>query len=90
MERLRSQLALAAFLQEVGEAVEQAELVCTFYSWCRSWVALFPGHPGNEAIQFLHQLLMQQCTLTMYTLKLILFCDSFILICAAKAMVALC
>ena len=28
MERLRSQLALAAFLQEVGEAVEQAELVC--------------------------------------------------------------
>ena len=56
MERLRSQLALAAFLQEVGEAVEQAELVCTFYSWCRSWVALFPGHPGNEAIQFLHQL----------------------------------
>lgn len=27
MERLRSQMALAAFLQEVGEAVEQAELV---------------------------------------------------------------
>lgn len=27
MERLRSQLALAAFLQELGEAVEQAEVV---------------------------------------------------------------
>ena len=29
MERLRSQLALAAFLQELGEAVEQAEVVKT-------------------------------------------------------------
>ena len=28
MERLRSQAALAAFLSELGEAVEQAELVC--------------------------------------------------------------
>ena len=28
MERLQSQLALAAFLQELGEAVEEAELVC--------------------------------------------------------------
>lgn len=27
MERLRSQAALAAFLSELGEAVEQAELV---------------------------------------------------------------
>ena len=27
MERLHSQLALAAFLQELGEAVEEAELV---------------------------------------------------------------
>ena len=28
MEMLRSQLALAAFLAELGEAVEGAELVC--------------------------------------------------------------
>ena len=27
MQRLRSQLALAAFLRELGEAVEEAELV---------------------------------------------------------------
>ena len=32
MERLRSQLALAAFLQELGEAVEDAELVSA-YQW---------------------------------------------------------
>ena len=33
MERLRSQLALAAFLQELGEAVEEAEVVNIFSSW---------------------------------------------------------
>ena len=31
MERLRSQAALAAFLSELGEAVEQAELVHRCY-----------------------------------------------------------
>ena len=36
LERLRSQAALAAFLSELGEAVEQAELVHNnYYDACR-------------------------------------------------------
>lgn len=34
LERLRSQAALAAFLSELGEAVEQAELVHNHYNTC--------------------------------------------------------
>ena len=37
-------------------------------SWCRSWVASFPGHPGNEAMSWAHALLV--CSWYTYQFRL--------------------
>ena len=49
MQRLRSQLALAAFLRDLGEAVEEAELVIWRHTWCYTLILrMLGGHDDND------------------------------------------
>ena len=67
MERLHSQLALAAFLQELGEAVEEAELVClTYWPTCMyCWICLCVVGVGVVVVppDLSHNLEFVQCKL---------------------------
>lgn len=58
MERLHSQIALAAFLQELGEAVEEAELVRLFliepldYCQWSPFLLIYIGGHDDTAVSY--------------------------------------